>query len=32
VDQGYCCVDVEDLDRDGDRREMLGRCDEVTCL
>jgi hypothetical protein len=31
VEQGYCCLDVEDLDKDGDRREMLGRCDEVVC-
>jgi hypothetical protein len=31
VEQGYCCVDARDLDEDGDRREMLGRCDEVLC-
>jgi hypothetical protein len=31
VQQGYCCVDAEDIDKDGDRREMLGRCDEVVC-
>jgi hypothetical protein len=29
--QGLCCVDEFDLDGDGDRTEMLGRCDSVTC-
>ena len=31
VDNGYCCLDQHDLDGDGDRTEMLGRCDEVLC-
>ncbi|MFZ5894064.1 MAG: hypothetical protein ACOY0T_23575 [Myxococcota bacterium] len=31
IDNGYCCVDSQDLDEDGDRTEMLGRCDDVTC-
>jgi hypothetical protein len=31
IDQGYCCMDDFDLDGDGDRRELLGRCEEVSC-
>jgi len=31
VDNGYCCLDEFDLDGDGDRTEMLGRCGGVTC-
>jgi hypothetical protein len=31
LDQGWCCVDSQDLDHDGDRREMLGRCEDVVC-
>ncbi|HEX4335393.1 MAG TPA: hypothetical protein VH062_05735 [Polyangiaceae bacterium] len=31
IDSGYCCHDEFDLDHDGDRSEMLGTCDEVTC-
>ncbi|HVZ71013.1 MAG TPA: hypothetical protein VHJ20_01450 [Polyangia bacterium] len=31
LDQGLCCIDEFDLDGDGDRTEMLGRCDTVTC-
>jgi hypothetical protein len=31
LDNGYCCRDDFDLDGDGNRNEMLGRCDEVTC-
>ena len=31
VDNGYCCHDEYDLDGDGNRNEMLGRCDEVAC-
>src|SRR5260221_1926550 len=27
IDNGYCCRDEQDLDHDGDRNEMLGRCD-----
>jgi hypothetical protein len=30
-DNGYCCVDEFDLDGDGDRTEMIGRCESVTC-
>jgi hypothetical protein len=28
---GYCCVDEFDRDGDGDRTEMVGRCESVTC-
>jgi hypothetical protein len=31
LDNGYCCLDEFDLDRDNDRSEMLGRCDNVRC-
>jgi hypothetical protein len=31
IDNGYCCLDEQDLDGDGDRTEMLGRCGGVTC-
>jgi hypothetical protein len=31
IDNGYCCHDEFDLDHDGDRGEMLGTCDEVSC-
>ena len=31
LDNGYCCVDEFDLDHDGDRTEMLGRCEAVLC-
>ena len=31
LDEGLCCLDEFDLDHDGDRTEMLGRCDSVTC-
>ena len=31
IDNGYCCVDEFDLDNDGDRTEMLGRCEAVMC-
>ncbi len=31
IAQGLCCLDEFDLDNDGDRTEMLGRCDSVTC-
>jgi hypothetical protein len=31
IDNGYCCLDEHDIDRDGDRREMLGACGDVTC-
>jgi hypothetical protein len=31
IDNGYCCVDEHDLDRDGNRTELLGHCDEVRC-
>jgi hypothetical protein len=31
IDHGYCCHDDYDLDGDGNRSEMLGRCDEVSC-
>jgi hypothetical protein len=31
IDNGYCCLDEHDLDHDGNRREMLGACGDVTC-
>ena len=31
LDNGYCCVDDFDLDGDGDRTEMIGRCEAVQC-
>jgi hypothetical protein len=31
IDNGFCCVDEFDLDHDGDRTEMLGRCESVVC-
>lgn len=31
LDNGYCCLDEQDLDHDGDRREMLGACGDVAC-
>jgi hypothetical protein len=31
IDSGFCCLDEFDLDNDGDRTEMLGRCDAVMC-
>jgi hypothetical protein len=31
IDKGYCCRDEFDLDHDGNRSEMLGKCDEVSC-
>jgi hypothetical protein len=31
IAQGLCCLDEFDLDGDGDRTEMLGRCESVTC-
>jgi hypothetical protein len=31
IDNGYCCVDAFDLDNDGKKGEMIGRCDEVAC-
>jgi hypothetical protein len=31
LDNGYCCLDEYDLDGDGNRREMLGACEDVVC-
>jgi hypothetical protein len=31
IDEGYCCLDEHDLDQDGNRKEMLGNCRDVTC-
>jgi hypothetical protein len=31
LDNGYCCVDTHDLNGNGDRAEMLGRCEAVEC-
>lgn len=31
IAHGYCCVDTEDLDHDGDHSEVLGNCEDVSC-
>jgi Putative metal-binding motif len=31
IAEGLCCVDEFDIDNDGDRTEMMGRCDTVLC-
>jgi hypothetical protein len=31
IDDGYCCLDTYDLDRDGNRQDMVGACDGVRC-
>lgn len=31
IDNGYCCLDDQDLDGDGNRREMLGACEDIAC-
>lgn len=31
IDNGYCCLDEHDVDRDGNRREMLGACEDIAC-
>jgi hypothetical protein len=31
IAEGLCCVDEFDIDGDGDRTEMMGRCDTVMC-
>jgi hypothetical protein len=31
IENNFCCVDEFDLDNDGDRTEMLGRCEAVVC-
>jgi hypothetical protein len=31
IDNGYCCLDVHDLNGNGDRREMLGACEDIAC-
>jgi hypothetical protein len=31
IRNGYCCVDEFDLDGDGDRTEMMGRCESIVC-
>ena len=31
IDQGHCCKDDFDLDRDGDTRDYVGTCSEVIC-
>jgi hypothetical protein len=32
LDHGYCCRDDHDLDHDGQIGEMIGRCEEVSCI
>jgi hypothetical protein len=31
IDNGYCCLDEFDLDKDGNRSELLGNCEEILC-
>jgi hypothetical protein len=31
IDNGYCCLDEHDVDRDGNRGEMLGACGDIAC-
>jgi hypothetical protein len=31
LDNGYCCLDEYDMDGDGNRREVLGACEDVVC-
>lgn len=31
LDNGYCCLDEFDLNGNGDRREMLGACEDIAC-
>jgi len=31
IDNGFCCLDEFDLNHNGDRTEMLGRCEAVVC-
>ncbi len=31
IENDFCCVDEFDLDGDGDTKEMLGRCESITC-
>jgi hypothetical protein len=31
IDNGYCCLDEHDLDGDGNRKEMLGACEDISC-
>jgi hypothetical protein len=31
LDNGYCCLDEFDLDRDNNRNELLGNCEEILC-
>ena len=31
LDNGYCCLDEFDLDKDGNDNEMLGNCEELSC-
>jgi hypothetical protein len=31
IDNGFCCLDEFDLNGNGDRTDMLGRCEDVLC-
>jgi hypothetical protein len=31
LDNGYCCIDLFDLDGDENKSELLGNCDDVRC-
>jgi hypothetical protein len=31
IDNGFCCLDEFDLNGNGDKTEMLGRCEDVLC-
>jgi hypothetical protein len=32
IDQGFCCQDFYDIDRDGDNWESLGSCIDIVCV
>jgi hypothetical protein len=32
IDNGFCCVDEFDLDGDGDKSDLIGRCEDVLCV
>jgi hypothetical protein len=32
LDHGYCCLDEFDLNNNGDRTDMVGQCEAVSCM